>query len=186
MSIFCHLPRGHLADSVVAKTVRFILLALTLALLAAIAVCALAPSSYMTELPFIPQWLGEWADRNPNFRNMPVFAIFSALLFFVWSLLFPTSDIRPPASGLSHLPTSDPTSYPRLATRYGRWRLAFGAFLATALLGILFEVAQILIPGRVADWHDVLWASLGALTGAFLGVLALMLNPRPAAMATAD
>lgn len=78
------------------------------------------------------------------------------------------------------------TSYPQLVTRYGRWRLAMGVGVTTALLGAFLEVAQILIPGRVADWHDVLWALLGALTGAFLGVLALMLNLRPAAMATAD
>ena len=133
----------------------------------------------MTELPFIPQWLGAWADRNPNFRNFPVFAALAFLLFFVCnSFRLQTANC--------YLPTSNTTSYPRLATRYGRWRIAFGAFLATALLGTSLEVAQILIPGRVADWHDVLWASLGALTGAFLGVLALMLNLRPAAMATAD
>lgn len=37
----------------------------------------------MSELPLIPTWLGAWADANPNFRNMPVFAVFAALLFFV-------------------------------------------------------------------------------------------------------
>jgi VanZ family protein len=138
------------------------LLVVVAALLAAILICALAPSSYMTELPFIPQWLGEWADKNPNFRNFPVFAALSALLFFVV------------------------TFYQRLVTRYGRWRIALGVFAATGLLGIVLEVAQILIPGRVADWHDVLWASLGALAGTFVGALALMLALRSRSLASAD
>lgn len=141
---------------------RICAIAAAIALLAAIATCSLAPSSYMTELPFIPQWLGEWADRNPNFRNFPVFAALSALLFFVV------------------------TFYQRLVTRYGRWRIALGVFSATGLLGIVLEVAQILIPGRVADWHDVLWASLGALAGTFVGALALMLALRSRSLASAD
>lgn len=117
-------------------------------LLLAIAICSLAPSSYMTEIPFIPTWLGTWADANPNFRNMPVFAALAALLFFVV------------------------TFYQPLVTRYGRWRLAFAAFIATALLGAALEVAQLLIPGRIADPMDVLWMTLGAFVGASAALLA--------------
>jgi hypothetical protein len=141
VSIFCHLPRGHLADSVVAKTLRIGLLALTLALLAAILICSLAPSPNMREMPWIPGWIGEWADRNPNFRNFPVFAALSALLFFVV------------------------TFYQPLVTSCGRWRLAFGVFAASSLLGALLEVAQARIPGRWADPFDVMWSALGALVG---------------------
>jgi hypothetical protein len=55
------------------------------ALLAAIATCSLAPSPNMREMAWIPAWLGEWADRNPNFRNFPVFAALSAVLFLVFN-----------------------------------------------------------------------------------------------------
>ncbi len=105
----------------------------------------------MTELPFIPTWLGTWADTNPNFRNFPVFAIFAALLFFVV------------------------TFYQPLVTRYNRWRLAFGAFAATALLGALLEVAQARIPGRWADPFDVMWCALGALVGVCVASFAVSL-----------
>ncbi len=136
------MPRGYLADSVVAKTLPIGLLALTLALLAAILICALAPSSYMTELPFIPQWLGEWADRNPNFRNMPVFAVFAALLFFVFRFF--------------RLPTANrilPT--------------ALRAAVCASALGILLEVAQLLfLSTRHFDWADIGWSTTGAFVGA--------------------
>jgi hypothetical protein len=51
---------------------RFFVIAAAIILLAAIATCSLAPSPNMREMWWIPSWLGEWADRNPNFRNMPV------------------------------------------------------------------------------------------------------------------
>lgn len=96
----------------------------------------------MTELRFIPQWLGEWADRNPNFRNFPVFAAFAFLLFFVFTRYLPP------------------------VIRNSCWRRALSAFIVTSTIGVLLELAQILIPSRVADWHDVVWTSLGALAGA--------------------
>jgi hypothetical protein len=64
------LPRGYLADSVVAKILGIGSLALTLALLAAILICALAPSPNMREMAWIPSCLGEWADRNPNYPSV--------------------------------------------------------------------------------------------------------------------
>jgi len=39
----------------------------------------------MREMAWIPGWIGEWADRNPNFRNFPVFAALSAVLFLVFN-----------------------------------------------------------------------------------------------------
>jgi VanZ family protein len=127
----------------VAKTLRIGSLVLTFALLAAIATCSLAPSPNMREMAWIPGWIGEWADKNPNFRNMPVFAALSALIVLVV------------------------TSYPRLATRYGRWHLAFGAGVATALLGVSLEVLQLLfLPNRHFDWADIVWMTTGAFGGA--------------------
>jgi hypothetical protein len=130
-------------------------------LLLAIAICALAPSAYMTEIPFIPTCVGEWADRNGNFRNFPVFAAFSALLFFVFnSLQLQTANCRRNPS------TPASTSNQQLVTRYGQWHLALHAFLATALLGVALEALQLLLPGRHADPMNVFWSVLGALAGA--------------------
>ncbi len=145
-----------------AKTLRIGLLALTLALLAAIATCALAPSPNMREMAWIPSWLGEWADRNGNFRNMPVFAALAALLFFVVAL------------------------YQRLVTRCGRWRIALGVFIATALLGASLEVAQLLLPGRHADPMDLLWMTLGAFVGSFTVASACVLLSRTRSLSTAS
>ncbi len=96
----------------------------------------------MREMVWIPQWLGEWADRNPNFRNFPVFAALSALLFFV------VVGYRPPT------------------TRNFRWLIALGVFVVTALIGVALELLQRTLPGRWSDPWDVMWSTLGALTGA--------------------
>ena len=109
--------------------------------------CSMLHAHPMREVIWIPSWLGEWADRNGNFRNFPVFAAFAALFFFVV------------------------TFYQRLVTRYDQWQLAFGAFLATALLGILLEAAQLLLPHRWADPMDIVWSSLGAFVGALVAWL---------------
>ena len=146
---------------VFATALRFSVIAAATALFAAIAICALAPSAYMTELPFIPTCVGQWADRNGNFRNFPVFAAFSALLFFVFnSLQLQTANFRRNPS------TPASTSNLPLVTNYGRWRLALRAFLATAILGVALEALQLLLPGRHADPTDVFWSVLGALAGA--------------------
>ena len=69
----------------VANVLKFVCIALTLALLAAIVVCSLTSSPNMREMWWIPDGLGEWADRNGNFRNFPVLAALAALLFFVFN-----------------------------------------------------------------------------------------------------
>ena len=136
-----------------ANSLKFVFIALALALLAAIATCSLAPSPNMREMAWIPSWIGEWADRNPNFRNMPVFAALSALLFFVVTL------------------------YQPLVTRHGRWRIAIGAFVATGLLGVLLVVAQLLLPHRWADWLDIFWSVAGAFFGALVAWILARLAP---------
>jgi hypothetical protein len=124
----------------------------------------------MSELPFIPTWLGTWADRNGNFRNFPVFAAFAALLFFVFKFFrLQTADCRLNTSNLAS------TSYQRLVTRYCRWRPAFGAFAATALLGVALEALQLLLPNRHADPMDLLWMTLGAFVGSFTAASGSML-----------
>ena len=120
---------------------RFLVIAAAIISLAAIAICALAPSAYMTEIPFIPTWLGKWADANPNFRNFPVFAIFAALLFLALSFF--------------QLPTENRTL-----------NTALRAAVCASALGFALEVLQLLLPGRYADPMDIFWSVLGALAGA--------------------
>lgn len=50
----------------------------------AVAFLALRPSPWMGEVPWIPRWVGEWADRHGNFRNCPAFAGLAAVL--LWPL----------------------------------------------------------------------------------------------------
>lgn len=127
-----------------------IFLTLLLAFLASIAICALAPSPNMREMVWIPAWLGEWADRNPNFRNFPVFAAFSALLFCVFGLF-------------------------SLNTGNCELKTALRAAVCGSALGVLLEVAQLLLPHRWADWRDVFWsvsgACLGALAACFIAMI---------------
>jgi hypothetical protein len=129
------------------------------ALLAAIVYCALAPSSHMRELWFIPEWLGRWADRNPTFRNFPAFALLSAAMFAAWSL------VRP----LPAAPAWD-------------WRVVFGAninrmlacALVVGLLGVALEFLQphFRLRPREPSLLDVSWSVAGAFVGAFASGLA--------------
>ena len=120
-------------------------------LLLAIATCSLAPSPNMREMAWIPGWIGEWADRNPNFRNMPVFAALAALLFLVFSVL--------PSSFYSSL---------KLKFQPFSFRTALRAAVCASALGVLLEALQLLLPHRWADWRDVFWSVVGAFAGAFV------------------
>lgn len=67
------------------KSPWFILrLILSGAAVAAIAYLALRGSPWVSEIPWIPSWVGEWADRNGNLRNLPAFA--GLTLVLLWPL----------------------------------------------------------------------------------------------------
>jgi hypothetical protein len=67
------------------KSPRFILrMILGGAAVAVVAFLALRASPYISELPWIPEWEGEWADRNGNVRNLPAFA--GLALVLLWPL----------------------------------------------------------------------------------------------------
>jgi hypothetical protein len=151
---------------------RFFVIAAAIILLAAIATCSLAPSPNMREMWWIPAWLGEWADRNPNFRNMPVFAALSVLLSFVWNLLSPISDIRrlTSAKSLSLLVSSPVVRGPVVLRR------AALCFCAAALLGASLEALQLLLSNRHFDWADIGWSTSGAFAGAFVAWSISMLS----------
>lgn len=121
-------------------------------LLLAILICSLAPSPNMREMWWIPDWVGEWADRNGNFRNFPVFAVFSALLFFV---------LRP-----FQLNTVNRTQ-----------NTALGAALCASAFGVLLEVAQLFLSNRHFDLADIGWSTGGALVGVATAASITLLLP---------
>lgn len=57
------------------RLLRRLLVVAALLMLGVVAVMALRSSPYVGELPFVPQWLGDWADRNGNVRNVPAFML---------------------------------------------------------------------------------------------------------------
>jgi VanZ family protein len=50
--------------------------------------------------------------------------------------------------------------------------------LVTILLATLLELLQLALPNRSADWRDILWATLGALTATLLPAFLLKLPRR--------
>lgn len=120
-------------------------------LLLAIAWCALSSSPNMREMWWIPNGVGAWADRNPNLRNFPAFALLAATIYLLVSA-FPPSDVRHPL-GLG----------------------AFAAFAASAL-GVLLEAVQLVLPTRTASWADVGWTVAGSAAGGFVSALLVLLT----------
>lgn len=118
-------------------------------LVAAVAYCGLTDSPYMNLVPWIPGFVGDWADRNPDFRNFPAFAGLCAASIFV-------------AVGLRG----------RL-DRIGRTVIM--CIAGTSLFGTALELAQFsLIPSRTASWMDVIWSCLGAAAGGVGSFLILL------------
>lgn len=119
-------------------------------LLVAIAWASLAGSPFMQSIHWIPDFIAQWADRNPNFRNFPAFGLLSAVTF--------------------------------LAALFARGRAANSIQLAlfcaasVTVLAALLEAIQLALPNRSADWRDILYAALGALTGSLIPALVLKLR----------
>jgi hypothetical protein len=61
---------------------RILLKLAALAAIGVIAYLALRASPWVGEVPWIPRWLSDWADRNGNLRNLPAFAALAAVLMF--------------------------------------------------------------------------------------------------------
>ena len=112
----------------------------------------------MRELWWIPDWVGEWADRNGNLRNFPVFAAFSALLFLVFNTCHAVA--APRVGGFVF-------NFFRLNTANCKLKTALRAAVCASALGVALEALQLLLPNRHADPMDLLWMTLGAFAGAF-------------------
>lgn len=111
-----------------------------LGILAAVTWCSLAPSPDMVKVEWMPRLLGRWANENPTFRNFPAFAVL-AVFFYLTGAAWSNS---------------------------GRAAVAFFSAVASSVLAVVLEVAQLLLPARCFDPDDMAWSMAGALTGATL------------------
>lgn len=139
-------------DKSLVKLLKLTSLLVALLLAAAIAWASLSGSPFMQSIPWIPDFIARWADRNPNFRNFPAFGLLSFALFTATLLL---RDKQIPLV-----------------------RTALICTLITILLAALFELLQLALPNRSADWRDILWSALGALTATLLPAFILKLLRR--------
>jgi hypothetical protein len=110
----------------------------------------------MSRIWWIPDWVGNWADRHPYFRNFPPFAALSATLFFVWSLF---TRMNVPDASMSAFP------------RFSIWQRALVCALLVSVLGTALEFLQQLVPERFGNFHQmqIFWSVVGALFGALCG-----------------
>jgi hypothetical protein len=117
-------------------------------LLGVVVWCAVAPSPDLTNIPWMPGWLGHWADVNPTFRNFPAVGMLAAFFYLAGFTWFD----------------------PRRGA--GQCALAFIASVASSLVAVGLEVYQVRLPGRFFDPNDIAWSMAGALAGAAAAFLA--------------
>lgn len=101
--------------------IRLILIALVGG---ALAFFALRSSPYLQYIPWMPRWVGVWADSNGILRNVVAFGSFGLAAFLL----------------------------------LGRGLPVIGGLAA---FGVLLEVSQIWIRGRVFDWRDIVASLAG-------------------------
>jgi VanZ family protein len=131
------------------KLLKLTSLLIALLMITAIAWASLSGSPFMQSIPWIPDSIARWADQNPNFRNFPAFGLL-AFTLFIAALLIRGKNI------------------PLIRT-------ALFCILITILLATLLELLQLALPSRSADWRDILWATLGALTATLVPAIILKL-----------
>jgi hypothetical protein len=107
--------------------------------------CALAPSSEMKSLLWLPHSLAHWADLQPTFRNFPAFGLIS---------LFATVFVHGILRSLS------------VASA-----LCIAALVS--VFSIVLEAMQLLIPSRSFEWADIGWSVAGACAGSLAGICVL-------------
>jgi hypothetical protein len=129
--------------------------------LGAVVWCAAAPCPALARIPWMPDWLGKWADAHPTFRNFPAFAVL-AFVFCVFGAVFFR---RIPPVVLASL-----------------------SGLASSFVAVGLECFQLTLPGRFFDSADILWSLAGAFAGAVLPVapwcLSACLRPRRCSIKT--
>jgi len=110
------------------------------ALLALVLYCALRSSPRLTEIPWLPLWLTQWADRMDTFRHFVGFGVLALM-----AMVLPRAIL--------------PLCRPAARDQFRHLCLLISLALVAAL-----EFFQLRIPGRNFDWLDVYWGSLGVLS----------------------
>jgi len=149
------------------------------------------PLPYRTTFPSIPRLhrpLGRPKPQLPKFSRLGLlaFTLFTAACF-----LNAGQRLRFGRPGdLSTSPAADSGSTFRpqvsdlrfqtsaLRPRLRLIRTALFSTLITILFATLLELLQLALPNRSADWRDILWATLGALTTTLLPAFILKLPRR--------
>lgn len=129
----------------------FPLLAAFFLLVLATIYLSLRTSPAMVEVPLMPEWLGVWADANPDRRTAVPFSAGA----FLWVML----------CALGRWLAVERDGNVRI-----RYRVADGLITLAALLGTL-EGLQLMMPERHGTLADVGWGTAGIVAGGMLGVL---------------
>ncbi|MEX0331316.1 MAG: hypothetical protein AB3N64_07845 [Puniceicoccaceae bacterium] len=103
-------------------------------------------SSRMSEIIWIPDWLGQWADQNPDLRT--------SVPFFLLSVICPV------AVGAGKQQST--------AGLNARWLIASYAFIAVLL--VTSECSQYFIHTRFLSVNDILWGFCGLAAGICAGL----------------
>jgi hypothetical protein len=114
-------------------------------------------SSHMMEIIWIPDWLGAWADRNPDSRT--------AVPFFLLSLICPVA-IKKGSKARQ-----------KAAEGIDTLRLMLG-YVSIAVLLWATEGAQYFIQTRDLNIADILWGMIGLFAGGVVGISILSQVPR--------
>lgn len=118
-------------------------------------------SSHMMEIVWIPDWLGAWADRNPDSRT--------AVPFFLLSLICPVAIRKRSQRGSK--------AEQRATEGIDTLRLLLG-YVSIAVLLWTTEGAQYFIQTRDLNIADILWGMIGLFAGGVIGISILSQVPR--------
>ncbi len=112
-------------------------------------------SSHMSEIAWLPRWIGEWADRNPDART--------AVPFFLLALIYPGTVTRLSAG------TSKRAILDWLAANC-EWLIA--GYFGISLFMVGSEFCQFFIDTRDLRLADIWWGLGGLALGAVCGLCA--------------
>jgi hypothetical protein len=108
---------------------------------------------YMSEITWVPDWLGAWADKNPDLRT--------AVPFFLLSLMCPAATCLPGRGNRDQKQARNcPLDYHFIAVGY----------TATLILLVTTECSQYFIPSRFPNIVDILYGIVGVSLGAVTGL----------------
>lgn len=83
-------PKGTFPGSRL-KFRRFGAVSVALGAISVIGFLATRSSPWLSELGWMPDWLGGWADRHGNFRNFPAFTVLAVVLVYTVGLRLGTA-----------------------------------------------------------------------------------------------